>query len=144
MNLKKLATQFALFGAMVGLTAMPLTSNAQTVTHWIERQTKTSEHNKHHGDHRQNQKNDWRNLGYVGAGAAVLGVLTHDPLLAGIGVTGGLYSAWRYEQDRKSQNAADRRRYAFFSKPTRTMHGHKYRRVTVTDHGHKYYAYKRA
>lgn len=52
---------------------------------------------------RQKSKNQWRNLGYAGAALGVAGLITKKPLLTGIGVAGGAYSAYRYEQDRKSQ-----------------------------------------
>jgi hypothetical protein len=52
---------------------------------------------------RQKSKNQWRNLGYAGAALGVAGLLTKKPLLTGIGLAGGAYSAYRYEQDRKSQ-----------------------------------------
>jgi hypothetical protein len=142
MNLNKIATQIALVGALAGISAMPLNAKAQTVTHWIQRQTKTSEHNNRHHRHHDSGKN-WQSLSYVGAGAAVVGILTHNPVLTGIGIAGGLYSTYRFEQDRHSRNAADRRRFAYFNQPTRTIDGHRYRRVTVTSNGHHYYAYRR-
>ncbi|AIE84765.1 hypothetical protein [Fimbriimonas ginsengisoli] len=55
--------------------------------------------------HRQQTKNTWRNLGYAGGALGVYGLLTHNNTLAIGGLAGGAYSAWRYEQDRKSQNA---------------------------------------
>jgi hypothetical protein len=139
MNLRLLRTRFIVLGAIGTVAAVPMNAPAQTVTHWIERQTKTSD--KDHGHHDSGKS--WQSLSYVGAGAAVLGILAHSPALFGIGVLGGLYSTYRFEQDRKSIHAADHRRYAYFSKKTRWIDGHRYHRVTVHDHGHDYYAYKR-
>ncbi|MHB8636115.1 MAG: hypothetical protein ACYC96_06560 [Fimbriimonadaceae bacterium] len=139
-NFRKFATLFAVSSLMVGAIAAPMGAQAQTVTHWVGRQLNKG---KHVQQHKQTQKNNWRNLGYAGGGVAVLGLLTHSPLLVGVGVAGGLYSAYRYEQDRKGQSAAARRRYAFFSHKTRVINGHHYRRVILTKKGHKYYAYKR-
>ena len=138
-NLRQFATQFAIIGLLGAAIAAPLGARAQTVTHWVDRQLDKGKHSQH----QQTNKNNWRNLGYAGAGVAGVGLLTHSPLLMGVGVAGGLYSAYRYEQDRKSQSATDRKRYAFFSQKTRTIDGHRYHRVTVTRSGHQYYAYKR-
>jgi hypothetical protein len=119
----------AVLGLLLGAALIPTNARGQDVKKWIDRQT---------------HKNDWRNLGIAGAGVAGVGLLTHSPLLIGVGVAGGLYSAYRYEEDRKSQNAMARRRHALFSKTTIWENGHKYRRVTVMRNGHKYYAFKRA
>ena len=132
--------KFAIAGILIAAIAAPFGAQAQTVTHWVDRQLDKGKHSK---QHEQTQKNDWRNLGYAGGGVAAIGLLTHSPLLMAVGVTGGLYSAYRYEQDRKSQSASDRKRYAWFSQKTRTIDGHRYHRVTVMRQGHKYYAYKR-
>ena len=137
---RKLATQIAILGGISIAVAAPMTAQAQTVTHWVERQTKTSDRDK--GQH--NHNNNWSSLAFVGAGVAVVGLLTHEPILIGLGLAGGLYSTYRYDQDRRSHNAGDRRRYAYFSQRNRTIHGHRYRRVTVMQNGHHYYAYKRA
>ena len=142
-NFKKFTTQFVVIGVMVAAVAAPLAAQAQTVTHWVDRQLDKGKHSQSQA-HQQHQKNDWRNLGYAGGGVAVVGILTHNPLLMAVGVTGGLYSTYRYEQDRKSQSSSDRRRAAWFSQKSRTIDGHRYRRVTVTSNGHQYYAYKRS
>src|SRR5262245_50980505 len=62
--------------------------------------------------HRQQKKNEWRNIA-IGAGAlGLFGFLKHDTTLGLAGTAGALYSANRYEQDRKSQSKIDRRRRA--------------------------------
>jgi hypothetical protein len=49
--------------------------------------------------HRQNQKNQWKDLA-IGAGAlGILGALTHNDTLTAIGAAGALYSAYRYDAD---------------------------------------------
>src|SRR5258708_38709229 len=64
--------------------------------------------------HRQETKNQWRNLA-IGSGAlGLLGLLNHDSTLAFVGTAGALYSANRYEQDRKSQNNMRHARYTMF------------------------------
>jgi hypothetical protein len=147
MNLKRLATQCALFGALIGISAVPLAARAQTVTHWVNRQLHVDDH--YHGPQRHRRHShhssgsSWQSLAYVGGGVAVAGILTHDPVLTGIGLAGGLYSTYRFEQDRNSSNAADRRRFAYFNQQNRTIHGHQYHRVTVMSNGHHYYGYKR-
>ena len=69
------------------MVAAPITANAQSSYR-----------------HRQQTKNTWRNLGYAGGALGIYGLLTHNKTLMIGGLAGGAYSAWRYEQDRKSQN----------------------------------------
>src|SRR5688572_3089598 len=65
---------------------------------------------------RQQKKNEWRNIGIGSGTLGVLGLLTKNNTLMWAGVAGGLYSAHRYEQDRKSQSATDRRRAELYSR----------------------------
>src|SRR5207247_2308836 len=66
--------------------------------------------------HRQKKKNEWRNIG-TGAGAlGLIGLLKGDSTLMFAGGAGALYSAYRYEQDRKSQSKSARARAAMFNK----------------------------
>ena len=62
---------------------------------------------------RQNNKNNWRNLGIAGAVIAGYSLLTHNQTAAVLGAAGAAYSADRYEQDRhsQSQDNADRQWY---------------------------------
>jgi len=94
--------------------------------------------------HRQQTKNDWRNLGIAGGALGVLGLLSGNKTLAIAGIAGGAYSAYRYEQDRKSQNKMEHNRYQTFSKKSVYYKGHRYDRKTYWDHGHKYYKFVRA
>jgi len=93
--------------------------------------------------HRQKTKNDWRNAAYAGAGLGVLGLLKHDSTLTFVGAAGALYSANRYEQDRKSQSKMDRARASMFARRSFTRNGHTYRRYTTTKKGKKYYYFKK-
>ncbi len=94
--------------------------------------------------HRQKTKNQWRNIA-IGSGAlGLLGLLKHDNTLTFAGAAGAIYSANRYEQDRKSQSKTDRARAAYFSKGYFYKDGHKYVRKTVYRHGQKYYQFVRA
>ncbi|HZO91950.1 MAG TPA: hypothetical protein VFB38_26775 [Chthonomonadaceae bacterium] len=93
--------------------------------------------------HRQETKNQWRNIA-IGAGAlGVLGLLKHDSTLTFLGTAGALYSLNRYEHDRKSQSSIDRARAAYFSRPYFYRNGHRYTRKTVWRNGHKYYQFVR-
>src|SRR5512143_1620193 len=93
--------------------------------------------------HRQKTKNEWRNLA-IGSGAlALLGLIKHDGTLTFLGAAGALYSADRYEKDRKSQRRAERARYSMFRRGSFTRNGHRYVRRTVYKHGHKYYQFVR-
>ena len=93
--------------------------------------------------HRQETKNEWRNIA-VGAGAVgVLGLLQHDKTLAFIGGAGALYSLNRYEQDRRSENRADRLRSQYFSRPYFYRDGVRYDRRVVNRDGSRYYRFER-
>src|SRR2546430_13994641 len=93
--------------------------------------------------HRQQTKNQWRNIA-IGSGAlSLLGLVKHDSTPTFAGAAGALYSANRYEQDRKSQSKMDHARAAYFGKPYFYRNGHKYVRRTVWKHGHKYYQFVR-
>ena len=63
----------------------------------------------------QKNKNQWRNLGILGAAVAGYGLLKHDQNATILGAAGGAYSANRYEQDRRhqSQDNANRQRYYY-------------------------------
>ena len=61
----------------------------------------------------QKNKNQWRNLGVLGAVVAGYGLLEHNQTATVLGAAGAAYSANRYEQDRhnQSQDSANRRYY---------------------------------
>lgn len=92
---------------------------------------------------RQGNKNLWRNLGIAGGAAGVLGLLNGNKTLAALGIGGGLYSAYRYEQDRKSQSKENRQRYELFRHTSFDHDGHHYVRHTRIKNGQKYYYFKR-
>jgi len=93
--------------------------------------------------HRQQTKNQWRNIA-IGSGAVGLyGLATHNTTLGLLGAAGGLYSLNRYEHDRKSQSKMDHDRAAFYQRSSYTKNGHRYVRRTVTRNGHQYYTYVR-
>lgn len=94
-------------------------------------------------EHRQNTKNQWRDLAYLGAALGVLGAVNHDDTLTFVGAVGALYSANRYEQDRKSQRREDRARYEIFRRGSFSRNGHHYKRYTKYQHGEKYFYFKR-
>ena len=116
-------------GAVLGASAMPITASAQS---WGQRY-----------EHRQSTKNTWRNLGYGGAALGVLGLATHNNTLAALGLGGAAYSAYRYEQDRKSQSSMARRRAQYFSRSSFSSGGHRYVRKTYWKGGQKYYHFVR-
>ena len=107
----------------VAFTTLPTTANAQFNSR----------------THRQHMKNDWRNLAYLGAGLGLMGALNHDSTLAFLGGAGALYSANRYEQDRRSQNRLNRERAFYFSRGYYTYNGHRYRRHERDRDGKIYY-----
>ena len=91
----------------------------------------------------QGNKNLWRNLGIGGAAAGVYGLFTGNRTLAALGLGGGAYSAYRYEQDRKSQSKADHQRYELFRRKSFDHNGHHYVRHTGRKNGEKYYYFKK-
>ncbi|MGV3618764.1 MAG: hypothetical protein ACO1SV_25860 [Fimbriimonas sp.] len=91
-------------GVIATAVALPAVSTAQTRSQ-LQR--------------RQQQKNQWRNLGYAAGAVGIYGALKKDRNLTLLGAAGALYSAHRYEQDRKSQrrlqDSANWRNYRFGS-----------------------------
>jgi len=127
MKLKALLAGILAVSMVGGMMATPSIANAQSTA----------------SRHRQKTKNDWRNAAYLGAGLGVLGALNHDSTLTFLGAAGAVYSADRYEHDRKSQSRIDRQRAAYFARGYYTRNGHEYRRYTTYRHGKKYYYFKR-
>jgi len=126
-NLNANITKLVALGTVASVGFAPMAANAQSNAY----------------KHRQQQKNTWRNLGYAGAAVGLLGLLKGDKVLTIAGLAGGGYSAWRYEQDRKSQNRMERNRAQLFSRTTIWRNGHEYRRRTVTRNGQRYYEFYR-
>ena len=117
-------------GAIALGAAAPSVGHAQSLNDLIKR--------------RQDKKNEWRNIAYVAGGLGIIGLLKHDRTLTFAGAAGALYSAYRYEQDRKSQSKLQRTRAAYFSKPYFYRDGHKFVRKTTYKNGKKYYYFARA
>jgi hypothetical protein len=92
---------------------------------------------------RQKTKNEWRNIALVSGAVAILGLLKKDNTLTFAGAAGALYSTYRYEQDRKSQNAVDRARATYFSRPYFVRDGQRFDRRTLTKGGTTYYQFVR-
>ena len=117
--------------AIAGTLTAPIAASAQ------DRRDRES-------SHRQDTKNQWRNIGIGSAGLGLLGLLKHDNTLMFAGAAGALYSANRYEQDRKSQSRIDHARADMFSRRSFDRDGHHYVRHTVNKNGQKYYQYRRS
>lgn len=131
--MKTLRTTLTCWVALLALvlTAFaPVTANAQSLGEQLRR--------------RQEKKNEWRNIAYAGAALGVLGLLTKNNTLMLAGVAGGLYSAHRYEQDRKSHSDTRRRIAYFYSQPRVRHNGRTYVRRTVWRNGQRYYTFVRA
>ncbi len=93
--------------------------------------------------HRQQKKNEWRNIAYGAGAVGLFGLLKHDNTLFFAGSAGALYSAYRYEQDRKSQSRMQRARASYFSRSHFTRSGVRYDRKVVYKNGKKYYRFVR-
>ena len=94
--------------------------------------------------HRQKTKNDWRNVATAAGAVGVYGLLKGNSTMALVGLGGALYSADRYEHDRKSQSATERQRARIVQRGYYYSKGHKYVKRTVTKNGHKYYKFVKA
>lgn len=131
----KISMTFATATAVLAVGAMtmaPATASAQSLESLLNA-----------SKNRQNKKNEWRNIA-IGAGAlGVIGLLRNDSRLFFAGAAGSLYSAYRYEQDRKSQNKLDRARASYFARKSFTRDGHRYERRTVRKNGKTYYRFVR-
>ena len=130
MKTKMIGTSFLAAVAMAGTITVPISASAQD---WRDKES----------SHRQSTKNQWRNIGIGSAALGLFGLLKHDNTLMFAGAAGALYSANRYEQDRKSQSKTDHARANMFSKTSFYRNGHKYVRHTVYKNGHKYYQFRR-
>lgn len=130
MKLKRMTATLLAMTALGGAVA-PATVLAQD---WRDRES----------HRRQEKKNEWRNIGIGSAAVGLLGLLKGDSTLTFAGAAGALYSANRYEQDRKSQSKTDRARADMFSRRSFTRNGHRYVRKTVWRNGKKYYRFVRA
>ena len=95
-------------------------------------------------ERRQRTKNEWRDIAIASGAVGVLGLLKNDRTLTFVGAAGALYSTYRYEQDRKSQNSLDRARAAYFSRPEFYRDGIRYERRTVDRNGERKYQFVRA
>lgn len=90
---------------------------------------------------RQQTKNEWRNIA-IGSGlVSLFGLLKNDSRITFAGAAGTLYAAYRYEEDRKSQNRVDRARADLFGRDHFVRDGRRYDRKTVYKGGQKYYQF---
>ena len=130
MKLKTIGAQMLAVVMLGGVVLTPITASAQS-------------RRDRENQHRQDKKNEWRNIA-IGSGAlGVLGLLSKNNTLMWSGVAGGLYSTYRYEQDRKSQSKAARERAALYGRSSITVDGKRYKRQTVWKNGQKHYKFVR-
>lgn len=95
-------------------------------------------------DRREDKKDEWRTIATASAGLAILGLLKKDNTLTFAGTAGALYSAYRYEEDRKSASKLNKTRAAFFSRDHFYRDGQRFNRETVYVKGKKHYRFVRA
>lgn len=94
--------------------------------------------------HRRNEQNTWRTLGYGAGALGLLGLLKGDNTLFFAGAAGAAYSAYRLDQDAKSHDRHARARAAMFRRTSFRRNGHLYVRKTIHRHGQTYYQFVRA
>ena len=131
-NGKKLVMHLVALGVLAAGVAIPTTARAQNLGDLQRALTQ-----------RQKMKNEWRNIALASGAVAVLGLLNNDSTLTFVGAAGALYSANRYEQDRKSQNQLAHTRAAYFSRTSFYRDGVKYQRMTKWKKGKKYYYFQK-
>lgn len=90
------------------------------------------------------KKDEWKNITIASGAAALLGLLTKNGTVTTLGTIGALYSAYRYEQDRKSTDRKARARASLYAKRSVVIDGKRYKRQTVKRHGKTYYRFVRA
>lgn len=93
---------------------------------------------------RQDKKNEWRNIAIASGALGIIGLLRKDQTLFFAGTAGALYSAHRYEQDRKSQSKLQRARAAYFNRGSFVRDGQRYVRRSTYKNGKKYYYFAKA
>lgn len=120
--------KFVTLGLITGAMVMPMTINAQSKS-------------QKEIDRRQKTKKDWQTTANISGGAALLGLLTHNKNLTYLGAGTALYSAYRMQEDTKSQNKTRRERAAFYSQQHYTHKGVRYDRKTVKKNGKTYYSF---
>ena len=92
-------------------------------------------------EHRRQTKNEWRELATIASIVALIGLLKKDGTITFVGTAGALYSAYRYEEDRKSEDKLRQARAEVFRRGSFTRNGVKYRKRTVWKGGKKYYQF---
>jgi hypothetical protein len=131
------------FFAILTVAATMLASLPASAQRWDNSNNDRRYYQDRQYNRRQQTKNEWRNIA-IGSGAlGVLGLLNHDSTLTFAGAAGALYSANRYEQDRKSQNSQYKARAEYFSRPYFYRDGTRYDRRTVNRNGQQYYQFYR-
>jgi hypothetical protein len=90
---------------------------------------------------RYQYNDDWRTIADLAGLLAVIGILNHDDTLTFVGGAGALYSLYRYDQDRYSDDPACRLRAEYFSHPYFYRNGRRYDRVMVHRNGDDYYQF---
>ena len=130
MKLQRIGITLLTIALLGGSLVAPLTVNAHSGP-------------KGASQHRQETKNNWRNIAIGSGVVGLVGLLKHNNTLTFAGAAGTLYSLSRYEHDRKSQSKTDHARAQYFSKSYFKRDGHRYDRKIVTRHGKKYYQFVR-
>jgi hypothetical protein len=125
-NLSKIAAAASLGVASLGFAP---SASAQSINELINR--------------RQGKKNEWRNLAILGGAAGLVGLFTKNKTIAALGLGGGLYSLYRYEQDRKSQSKLAQQRAQLFGRRSFNYNGKRYVRRTRVKNGQRYYQFVR-
>jgi hypothetical protein len=81
-------------------------------------------------------------IAQLSGAVAYLGALESDDTLFFAGSAGALYSLYRYDEDRNSDNPEFRLRADYFSRPYFYRNGRRFNRVIVSRHGERYYQFR--
>ena len=93
--------------------------------------------------HRNESRNEWRNIATGSGGGGLLSILLHDATLNFSGSSGARYPLNKYEQDRRSDRREDRLRAEYFNRPYFYRDGVRYERRLVNRDGQRYYQFAR-
>jgi len=128
MNLKQIAPSLVAFCAVAVFATAPMIANAQS---------------RDNSRHRTEQRNQWKDRAIAGGVIGAVGLLTHNNNLAVAGIGGGLYSAYRADQDGRSHDDNLQARAELYRHSSFQHQGHTYVRQTVWKGGKQYHKFNR-
>lgn len=142
MKIPSIVTRIAALTAFaIPMVAAPVLAEAQRSRDWDRREDVRRA--GRYDDRRRDSRDEWRDIAIAAGGVGVLGLLTKDKTLTFAGAAGALYSLYRYNEDRRSNDRYSRTRADFFSRPYFYRDGVRYQRYSSNRNGQDYYYFQR-